>query len=104
MLPITQSSSRNLAAEGNLPLGISTQPNIYGYVPTSTYTYTPTGIFGVNQQTMNQGFGGFGGFGQTTRPVYGLGSSFNIQPTSVPTWNIAATTTTQQYHYGTHQC
>ena len=57
LLPITQSSSRNLALGGNPPPGISVQPNIYEYVPTSqtgytpisTYNNTPTGIFGVNQ-------------------------------------------------------
>jgi len=57
LLPITQSSSRNLASGGNPPPGISAQSNIYGYVltsqigytPISTYNNTPTGIFGVNQ-------------------------------------------------------
>ena len=45
---------------------------------------------------MNQGFGGFGGFGQTNRPLQGIGSSFNTQSTSVPSWNIGATATATQ--------
>src|ERR1044072_8290806 len=96
LLPITQSSSRNLASGGNPPPGISTQPNIYGYTPTTSYGYTPTGIFGINQQTMNQGFGGFGGFEQTNRTLQGIGSSFNTQPASVPNWNIGSTATATQ--------
>src|ERR1043165_1230321 len=65
ILPITQSSYRNLASGGNPPPGITTTPNIFGHLgfglTASTYGQVPQGIFGVGTTNMSQGFGNIGG-------------------------------------------
>ena len=74
MLPVTQSSERNLAAGGNPPPGIGTTP-LY---------YTPSGRFGVplaaphqptaTTMSQNTGFSGLGGGFGSTRANTGFGS------------------------------